>query len=149
MHYPPEFSNTARAVVEAEVIRAGRLHDKRKREWDSDWPFPEGKSLQTYILNVFLAYARQAIELGKRGVWTVDQVRDQALEGPRLITIRVSRQKDYDFFIESGGWHIRSNIRREFEVTAEWSRRTRGIRGEGFDHGSFRHITPGHNYSRS
>jgi hypothetical protein len=59
-NYPAKFSPEARAAVEAELIRAGRLHDKRKREWKSDWSFPEGQSLQTCILSVFLVYAREA-----------------------------------------------------------------------------------------
>jgi len=69
MHYPPQFSNEARAAVEAELIRAGRLHDERKRQWKSEWSFPEHESLSKRILSVFLAYVRGTIDLGKSGVW--------------------------------------------------------------------------------
>jgi len=120
MHYPPGFSDKARAAVEAELIRAGRMHDKRKGEWHPDWTFSEALSLREYILSVFLTYAREAIELGKRGVWTVDTVRARALEGLRLITIRVSHQKGYDNFIERGGGEISSEAQREFETTTQW-----------------------------
>jgi hypothetical protein len=120
MHYPSKFSNKARAAVEAEQIRAGRLYEKRKRQWKSDWPFPERHSLMACILNVFLTYAREAIDLGKSGVWGVDKVREEALEGLRLITIEVSFKRDYHFFIETNGGDIRPETQREFEATTEW-----------------------------
>jgi len=119
-YYPAKFSPTARAGVEAELIRAGRLHDKRKREWNSDPPFRQRESLQKCILSVFLVYAREAIELGKNGVWTVDQVRAQALEGLRLITIEVAFKYNYDLLIERSGSDISRETRREFEASPEW-----------------------------
>jgi hypothetical protein len=120
MRYPPEFSNKARAAVEAELVRAGRLHDERRRQWKSDWSFPERQSLTTCILTVFLTYARAAIELGASGIWRVDEVRKEALEGLRLITIEVSFKRDYRLFFESGGGSINYETQREFESTAEW-----------------------------
>jgi hypothetical protein len=119
MRYPAEFSNRARAAVEAELITSARDHDERKRQWNSHWPFPERQSLTTWILKVFLAYARAVIELGDR-IWTVDEVRRQALEGLRLITLEISFKKDYHLFIESGSGHIRSETLREFAKSNEW-----------------------------
>jgi DNA-binding Xre family transcriptional regulator len=119
-YYPAKFSPEARAAVEAELIRAGRLHDKRKAEWDSDWPFPLHRSLQENILTVFLVYAREAIELGRRGVWTVDQVRSQALDGLRHITLEIKFKRNYDNFTEWNSGSIRPETQREFEATAEW-----------------------------
>jgi hypothetical protein len=84
MHYPPEFSNKARAAVEAEMITSLRLHDERGRQWKSDWQFPERQSLATCILTIFITYARAAIELGTSGIWSVDKVRTEALGGLRL-----------------------------------------------------------------
>jgi hypothetical protein len=101
------------------VWLACRCH-KRKREWNSDWSFPEGQSLQTCILSVFLVYAREAIELGKKGVWTVDQVRAQALEGLGLITLEIGFKRDYHTFIERNGGSITPETQREFEATTEW-----------------------------
>lgn len=120
MHYPPEFSNKARAAVEAATITSLRLHDERGRQWKSDWQFPERQSLATCILTIFLAYARAAIELGTSGIWSVDRVRTQALEGLRLITIGICFKRNYHYFIESGGGGIRYETQREFEATAEW-----------------------------
>lgn len=120
MQYPPKFPNEACAAVEAELIRAGRLHDKRKREWESDWTFPERQSLLTCILSIFLAYAREAIALGKSGVWRVDQVRQEAMEGLRLITIEMSSQKGYHSFLEIGSGYISTETHRELETAPEW-----------------------------
>ena len=119
MHYSPKFSDKARAVIEAELIRAGRRHDDRKQQWKSDWPFDDGQSLKTCILETFAAYAREAIALGRHGVWTVDEVRTQALEGLRLITIEVVAQTDYTHFV---GWrgYLDSKLQREYEASAEW-----------------------------
>src|ERR1700720_9934 len=120
MEYPAKFSPEGRAAVEAELIRAGRAHDQRKKDWHSDWTFPQERSLQTYILNVFLVYAREAIELGKKGVWTVDQVRAQVLEGLGLITLEIGFKRDYHTFIERNGGSITPETQREFEATTEW-----------------------------
>jgi DNA-binding Xre family transcriptional regulator len=119
-YYPTKFSPEARAAVEAELIRAGRLHDKRKADWDSDWPFPLHRSLQENILTVFLVYAREPIELGRKGVWTVDQVRSQALERLRHITLEIKFKRNYDSFTEWNSGSIRPETQREFEATAEW-----------------------------
>ena len=84
-----------------------------------DFHFPLERSLQTYILSVFLVYAREAIELGKTGIWTVDQVRAQALEGLRLIAIHGGSQKNRNF-IEQHGLNIKRETQQEFELTREW-----------------------------
>jgi hypothetical protein len=120
MRYPPEFTNKARAAVEAAIIRAGRLYDEKSRQWKSNRSFPERQNLATCILTIFLAYARAAIELGTNGIWSVDNVRQQSLEGLRLITIEVSFKRGYHLFIESGGGDIESKTLREFEATSEW-----------------------------
>src|ERR1700733_2281425 len=122
MDYPPKFSAKAGDGFEAAFIRAGRLHDERKQNWRSKWSFSDRESLAAYILGVFLVYAHEAIELGKSEAWAVDQVRRQALEGLRLITNRVSHQKNYHVFIDSGGYHISPDTQREFETTVEWRR---------------------------
>src|SRR5450432_1633220 len=96
--YPSKFSNEARVAVERELIHAVREHEQRRREWSSEWPFPERQSLQRCILRVFLIYARETIELGKSRVWTVDQALWQALEGLRLLTLEIcSKQNNYCF----------------------------------------------------
>ncbi len=120
MHYPPEGSNKARAAVEAELIKAVRLHDERKRQWESSWSFPESESLRKCILSVFLIYARKAIELRASGVWTVDQVRQEALEGVRVITVEVGYRRNYRSFLDTPSGYIRAEAQREFEATTEW-----------------------------
>jgi hypothetical protein len=120
MQYPTEFSGDARALVEAELIRSRRRHEDRKREWRSDWPFPDEESVRTCILEVFLVYAREAIELGRSGVWTADRVRLEAIEGLRCITIDIGSKTDYHHFIERNGGSITREARRAFEATNEW-----------------------------
>jgi hypothetical protein len=120
MQYPREFSDKARAAVEAELIRSARRHEDRKRQWASDWPFPSGESVRTCIVEAFLAYALQTIDLGKSGTWTIDKVRLEALEGLRLITIEIGSKTGYEHFIERGGGSITPEGRRTFEATSEW-----------------------------
>jgi hypothetical protein len=120
MQYPAEFSGEARAAVEAALIRSRRRHEDRKRQWRSDWPFPDEESVRTCILEAFLVYAGEAIELGRSGVWTTDRVRLEAVEGLRCLTIEIGSKTDYQYFIERNGGSITAEARRTFEATNEW-----------------------------
>ncbi len=119
MKYPAEFSSEARAAVVAELFRAGRLHNERTRGYP-DRHFRQHRSLETFILSVFLVYARKAIELGTKGVWTVDYVQAQALEGLRRITNEITLKRNYPTFVDEYTWHIRREAQRDFEATSEW-----------------------------
>jgi len=120
MQYPREFSEPARAAVEAELIRSRRRHDDRKQQWESDWPFPNEESVRTCIMECFLVYALETIELGSCSVWTADQVRHEAAEGLRCLTIEIGSKTDYQHFIERGCGSITPEARRAFEATSEW-----------------------------
>jgi hypothetical protein len=119
MDYPTEFSRDARAAVETEMIKAWRRHNKAKEEWDSDWPFDDARNLRACVMRVFLVYALEAIELGRRGVWGMDKVRAVALEGLRRITIDATyKVGDFQYWIDGG--YITLEIQRGFEAMDEW-----------------------------
>jgi hypothetical protein len=129
--YPPKFSDEAcaaveaelaraRAALEADLIRAGRLGDERKRKRLSEWSIPERQSLIKCIMSVFLTYAHAAIELGKSNVWRVDQVRRQALEGLETIAMRVATGRDCRKLFITWRGDIRPEAQRDFEATTEW-----------------------------
>jgi len=120
MRYPSEFSSEALAAVEAAMIRARRKHFKARQEWNSDWPFDDDKSVRTWILSIFLVYARQAIHLGAQDVWDLEEVRTQALEGLRLIMIAVVHTVGLGYWIDNWGGHIKSDVMRKFEAAPEW-----------------------------
>jgi hypothetical protein len=50
----------------------------------------------------------------------MDRVRQEALEGLRLITLHVSHKWDYDFFMDGSSGYLSRATLREFEATAEW-----------------------------
>jgi hypothetical protein len=119
MRYPSKFSHEGRAAVEAELIRAGREHEERKQACNPNWSFSVDRSLRTYILKVFLAYAHEAIEVGKRGIWAADEVRSQAMEGLRLIATLVEVNLKHPHFIQPRGRDIRAEVLREFAATLQ------------------------------
>ena len=72
-------------------------------------------------MTVFLAFAKEACELGRCNVWAVDEVDRQALEFLRLLAIRArSRYADYDIVHMIEGRHLTTDARRLFEATPEW-----------------------------
>jgi hypothetical protein len=110
--YPDAFSGEARATVEAELVRARRRHLERKQDL--------GKSLKTYILEVFRVYANEVIKLGELGIWTVDQVRREALEGLRLTTNAVCSGTRFGYWIGSWGG-LEAEFEKEMTKSAEWT----------------------------
>jgi hypothetical protein len=70
-------------------------------------------------MSIFLVYAREAIEMGRKGVWGVDKVRAEAVEGFRRITID-STYKVGDFTYWTDGGAILRETQRAFETMDEW-----------------------------
>ena len=62
-----------------------------------------GSSAQTWILSVFLIYARQVIAVGAADVWPVDNVRAMAAEGLRLICIEIAHTAGLEYWVRWGG----------------------------------------------
>src|SRR5436190_19540001 len=122
MDYPQELSAQARARVETERLRANRDLDEsgkrpraqtqRRRSYGPSglhWTDAE-KDLHNYILRVFLAFAREACELGKRGIWSVDHIRSETDEFLRRFTIEAYYERGHD----SSGHKFR-------EVLSHWN----------------------------
>jgi hypothetical protein len=111
----------ARAAVETEMICARRNYSRAKKDWDSDWPFDNACHVRTWILHVFLVYARQVINLGAKDVWTVDRVLAEALEGLRLIAIEVAYPAGFGYWVDNWGGSIKSDVMSQLEATTEWA----------------------------
>src|SRR5258708_18630440 len=99
MDYPQEFSTQARARIEAE-----RLNANRELEQDHTIPAPEGwtaerwdeVSFYAYVLRVFLAFAREACQLGREGRWSVDRVRQEAESYLRQFAMDAYTERGHD-----------------------------------------------------
>lgn len=78
--YSREFPPAARAKVKAKKILAARDFEERKP--NLRWAAEIEVALRTYILRVFLSFAEEAFELGRQGVWSVDQVEEQVARVP-------------------------------------------------------------------
>src|SRR5437868_6602664 len=84
MDYPDDFSPQARARIEAERLKAGgdfeeigtqplRLRRRRSVAYGLRWTDAE-EDVHTYILRVFLAFALEECELGRKGTWGPDRI---------------------------------------------------------------------------
>ncbi len=81
MTYPREFSLEAHARVEAEQIRAHQeLVQRQGEEPPAGWTTRRSDfmALYEYILRVFVAFTREACDLGNQRTWRVDRVRSEA-----------------------------------------------------------------------
>jgi hypothetical protein len=139
MDYPQELSAQARARVEAERLRAKRDLDESGKQPGAPirrtlsygpsglpWTDPE-KDLHNYILRVFLAFAREACQLGVGGIWSVDQIRSETDEFLRRFTIETYYERGHD----SSGHRFREmvshwngsllpDLEQEFHKSDEW-----------------------------
>jgi len=92
MEYPRDFSESARARVELENIKAQQqLQSELKSARDFPSRMTLGPSAERafdgYVLRVFLRFAEQACDLGRAGHWGVSRVRAESEEFLRLFTI--------------------------------------------------------------
>ena len=127
--YPREFSAAARAKVAAKKILAGRDFEGKKQS--VRWVTEIEAALRTYIFRVFLSFAEEACELGRQGVWGVEQVEREAREFLRRLTIEAAGEKGFDRsghalrrMVGHWGGAILPEVQREFEKSAEWRRFT-------------------------
>jgi len=70
--YPPEMPRAARARVKAKDIIAAREFEQGKQSLRSSGEIEA--ALRRYIMQVFLAFAEEALELGRQGIWSVHQI---------------------------------------------------------------------------
>jgi hypothetical protein len=130
MEYPREFSQQARARVEAERLSAGKQlqRDRKGVPWSRYGPgLKDEANLRKYILRVVFVFAAQACELGSQGLWTVDRVRSEVDEFLRRFTLEAYYENGCDktgrkLREMASHWDgsILPEIRREFESSAEW-----------------------------
>lgn len=101
MEYPREFSESACARVELEIIKA---QQQLQSDLRSARDFPSRISLgpsaerafDRYVLRVFLTFAEQACDLGRAGRWGVPRAREESEEFLRIFTIRAFSQDGED-----------------------------------------------------
>ena len=84
-----------------------------------------------YALLFSLKIPEEACELGRQGVWGVEQVEREAREFLRLLTIEAAGEKGFDRsghalrrMVGHWGGAILPEVQREFEKSAEWRRFT-------------------------
>ena len=129
--YRRDFPPAARAKVNATKILATRDFEERQNlhrvaEIEA--------ALHTYILQVFLSFAAEALELGRKGVWSADRVEGEAREFLRRTTIEAGAEKGFErsghqlpAMISNWGGAILPEVQREFEKSAEWKRFRDGL----------------------
>ena len=132
MDFPHEFSAQARARIEAERLKASReLADAQAQKppdaWKSGAREWDRQEFHDYILLVFLAFAREACELGKVVIWTVDRVRSEVDEFLRRFTIEAYYEKGRDRFGEkfpemTSNWRgsLLLGVEQMFHRSDEW-----------------------------
>ena len=128
--YPEEFSQQARARIEAERLKARKQLKQRRNQvpWSGGYlPRPaDEKNLRKYILRVFLVVAQEMCKLGLQGLWTVDRIRLEAEEFLRKFAIKAYSDEGYDKqgrklpeIIDNWG-SIKEEVWRAFKESAEW-----------------------------
>jgi hypothetical protein len=133
--YPEDFSESARARVELEIIKAqqqlqsdlgdARLFPSRMHLG------PNGeRAFDRYVLRVFLSFVEQACDLGRVGRWDVPRVREESEEFLRIFTIFAfyrngeeigGRKLTYDPICHHSG-AIVSEVMQRFQMREEWVR---------------------------
>jgi hypothetical protein len=137
MEYPREFSRQARARVEGERLKAiQEFEQERKSPVPSDWTPQRWDqcTLYAYILRVFLVFAREACQLGRDGVWTVDQVREEAEGFLRVFAMESYYERGRDRtgarlpnILNRYNEDLRSEVYSEFRASEEWNQFERGL----------------------
>jgi hypothetical protein len=121
MDYPADFPAPSRARVEAERLKAKRVLDQERGESLS--------VLYAYILRVFMAFSKEACELGKQRVWSIDDVSGASEEFLRRFTIDAFYKEGHDRYERkfpdmTSNWDgsLLPEVRRSFEKSEEWRR---------------------------
>jgi hypothetical protein len=118
VRYPSEFDNAAIAVINVAMIRGRRAHAEAQSQYGHR--FDPTRSAREWVMNVFLAWARAAIKLGKEGIWEIDEVSEASFEGLRLITIEVSSTCGLRYWVSNWNGSVTSDRMREFQSTSQW-----------------------------
>ncbi len=128
--YPREFSSQARALVEAEKLKARRqfVEDRTQTPWSKHVPSAmDEKNFQRYILQVFLVFGHEACKLGEQRLWNVERIRAEVDEFLRRFTIHVYYADGHDKhgrklpeMVSHLNGSLLPEVRREFEKSDEW-----------------------------
>ncbi|MFN7998613.1 MAG: hypothetical protein U0Q18_33630 [Bryobacteraceae bacterium] len=122
--YPQEISAGARARIQREEIVAGRELERRRLE--ARGPGELETELKRYVLRVFAAFGREALSLGRQGLWDVDRVEREAREFLRQTVIRAYADKGVDraghrlHRLTGDFGYLRLEAQRELEASPEW-----------------------------
>jgi hypothetical protein len=121
MDYPADFPAPSRARVEAERLKAKRVMDQERGE--------SPRVLYAYILRVFMAFSKEACELGKQRVWNIGDVSGASKEFLRRFTIDAFYEEGHDRYERkfpdmTSNWDgsLLQEVRRSFEKSEEWRR---------------------------
>jgi len=101
MDYPREFSQQACARVVAAQLKASQRLEQLKalkppEEWTKGLRLFDQGAFYSYILSVFLAFAREACKLGDEGLWGVDRISSKADEFLQTVAVEAYYEKGHD-----------------------------------------------------
>lgn len=130
--YPFDFPPSSRARVEAAKAKAAlKLEESKGRIVRLD---EYEAALRNYILLVFAAFAAEALELGRQGVWAVQRLDSESREFLERITLQAQLYKGYDPrnraivpMVERVFGHLLPEVRREFEQSSQWRSYQEGL----------------------
>ena len=139
MWYPDGFPPESRAAVAAKKFRAAtEFEEVRDGSRRLEPSFELEAGLRRYILRQFGVFVREACKLGKKGIWTVDDVETAALEFLRGATSEARFSKGYDKYGREFGcswisnWgSIEPEVQRQFERSDEWRQFQAALLGAG------------------
>jgi hypothetical protein len=136
MNFPNGFPPDAQARVHAEQLKARTNFQERRKRIPRlpYWPNPQHHlNLKLYVAQVCASFAHEACELGKKGSWTVGEVREhtehflcdffceaEEHEGHDEEGRRLGSLIGNDWFGACGGDSIRPLVLRQFEGTNHW-----------------------------
>jgi len=136
MEYPREFSNQARAEVEAERLKGITRLARERKQVESRYQGPveaDEQNLRTYILRVFLVFVKQACNLNSE-LWSVDQIRKESEEFLRRFTIEAYYEQGYNrnncklpAMISDWSGGIKAEVMLKYRQSPEWQKYERQL----------------------
>ena len=116
--YPQDFPKQSRAAVEAKELEAKQELERVQAE-EPPAGFTKARrnacAFLLYIYRVHIAFAYEALELGKQGTWAVDRIRREADEFLRRWSIQAYFKNGHRYPEE-----VLSKLERQFQEGDEW-----------------------------
>ncbi len=125
-YYISDFPEASQAAVEVERQRAKRQLEKQRVQlpWLGRSTSADEPRLRTFILRVFLSFAKEGRRLGLDGTWTVEQFKQFAEEFLRQFTIEAcfteGDERVHRWISHYGG--VESEVMKLYRASPEWKK---------------------------